>query len=80
MIDLAQAMGDALQFELKNRSSFSEQGNYIINVNILKYEPGNAFKRWLMPGAGETKLAANAFVTIYCLRWCLYNRRMGICF
>lgn len=29
---------------------------YTINSTILEYSPGNAFARWLLPGAGATKL------------------------
>lgn len=33
-----------------------EGSDYTIETKILTYKPGNAFARWLMPGAGATKL------------------------
>lgn len=35
---------------------------YSVNVNILAYYPGNAFLRWLMPGAGATQLTVEAMI------------------
>ncbi|MDR1081713.1 MAG: DUF4410 domain-containing protein [Deltaproteobacteria bacterium] len=36
---------------------------WTIAVDIIKYEPGNAFSRWLMPGAGSTKLSTVAYIS-----------------
>src|SRR3990167_2569541 len=33
-------------------------GKIILNTRVLDYSPGNAFKRWLMPGWGKTVCAA----------------------
>lgn len=32
----------------------------VMNVKILDYDEGNAFKRWMMPGWGATKLSITA--------------------
>lgn len=36
---------------------------YVIDTEILEYAPGNAFARWMLPGAGATKLTTVS--TIY---------------
>ncbi len=36
---------------------------YTLNATIVHYQPGNAFSRWLMPGAGATVLSVEA--TLY---------------
>ena len=35
---------------------------YSVNVNILAYAPGNAFTRWIIPGAGATLLSVEALI------------------
>jgi hypothetical protein len=58
---LADAMGEALSKALEKRLVLGE-GQYTVNVAILEYEPGNAFARWLLPGAGKTRLSVVASV------------------
>ncbi|MCM1512807.1 MAG: DUF4410 domain-containing protein [Oxalobacter formigenes] len=59
--DLAVAMRNALQTEL-SQNGLLANGSYTLHVNILDYAPGNAFKRWLVPGWGETKLSVKAII------------------
>jgi hypothetical protein len=64
--------GDSDAFDLKDamtsalRAAIAGQGltgdGYSVDVNILAYEPGSAFARWLMPGAGATKLTVEASI------------------
>ncbi|MDR1035492.1 MAG: DUF4410 domain-containing protein [Deltaproteobacteria bacterium] len=100
VIDLKQAMREALQTALREKGALREgvapgeqpvtgdgsspgQGTasgegtpplgeaiaapytpyWTVNVDIVKYEPGNAFSRWLMPGAGTTRLSVVANIT-----------------
>lgn len=60
-IDLQWSMNDALNEALKNEGVLG-QGGYLINTTILHYSPGNAFTRWIAPGAGATKLHINSTV------------------
>lgn len=57
-IDTVELMRTALQEALAEREIAwqGEEGvdRFILNVQIDDYEPGNAFKRWLMPGYGST--------------------------
>ena len=34
--------------------------DYVIKTTILQYSPGNAFARWMLPGAGATKLVTES--------------------
>ena len=61
-IDLAAAMSDALQVALKNSSVFATPGRYSLNTTITEYAPGNAFARWMLPGAGGTVLGVECTV------------------
>lgn len=60
---LTDAMRDALRAELEKRAAFATPGDYVLNVSILYYLPGNAFIRWLAPGAGRTSLHIVCTVT-----------------
>jgi hypothetical protein len=59
--DLAQrlqdALGQALQHEALLAPSPPGGSDLHLSIRITRYEPGNAFKRWLMPGYGSTILA-----------------------
>lgn len=39
-----------------------EGDDYRIETEILVYEPGNAFKRWLMPDWGSTKFVTKSLI------------------
>ena len=57
--DLLSTLKTNLESELKNRCfkvAKGGRGKYVLKTAILKYEPGSAFKRWLVPGWGATKL------------------------
>lgn len=54
--DLAEAMEDSIVKSLQKANIQCEDNGLVINTKIIDYEPGNAFKRWLMPGYGETEL------------------------
>ncbi|MDR2301841.1 MAG: DUF4410 domain-containing protein [Deltaproteobacteria bacterium] len=56
---LTQAMAEALEKSLRATGNLGE-GQWIINVDITQYAPGNAFARWLLPGAGATVLGVVA--------------------
>ena len=60
--DLEDAMTSALRAELTRQGLAADNGLYTINVNILAYVPGNAFARYLLPGAGATKLYVEALI------------------
>lgn len=51
---LTEAMSRALQKALA--AAFLEGGPMTVKVDLTGYAPGNAFARWLLPGAGATKL------------------------
>lgn len=51
------AFSTALETALaKEGISASEAGTYSLKSEIVRYKPGNAFARWLLPGAGATEL------------------------
>jgi hypothetical protein len=62
-IDLKLAMTEALQKALREKGVYdAENPQWTVRTEIVDYEPGNAFARWLLPGAGATKLSVVAFV------------------
>jgi hypothetical protein len=62
-IDLKLAMTAALRKALTEKGAFAEQeSQWTVAVEIISYAPGNAFARWLFPGAGATKLSVVAYV------------------
>lgn len=54
-IDIAETMKNAIDAALMKENLAGD--DYTIKTTIIKYDPGNAFKRWLLPGDyGATKL------------------------
>lgn len=60
--DSAQLMKDAMAKALAGSQLPQGENGYKINVVITEYAPGDAFKRWVMPGWGETKLTVQCVV------------------
>ena len=61
--DLATAMDDALKAELGKAGALRLDGaDYVIDTKIINYAPGNAALRWLLPGAGETRLTVESSI------------------
>jgi hypothetical protein len=60
--DLKEAMTSALRTQLSSQGLSIANALYTVNVNILTYEPGSAFARWLMPGTGVTRLTVEAMI------------------
>jgi hypothetical protein len=61
--NLADAMKASLQSALSMHVPQNAAKQYSINVEILQYDPGNAFLRWLAPTAGTTTLSVKAEVS-----------------
>lgn len=65
-VDAERFLQAALQNSLKENGLLLEDTTkkeyYLISAQILDYEMGNAFKRWLMPGYGSTVLAVHTDV------------------
>ena len=55
-IDIQTLLKDSLTKSLQKESMFSESATAALNCNVNRYAKGNAFARWLVPGAGATKL------------------------
>ncbi len=58
-IDIEKLLADALEESLREEkllSTIPREPRLIITSKIAEYEPGNAFKRWLLPGWGSTVL------------------------
>lgn len=59
-VDLQQMFTDALTQQLQGDNllwAAGQQGDHlIITTKVVEYEPGNAFKRWLLPGYGSTAI------------------------
>lgn len=59
--DIAKAMREQLEAKLRESglltASGRTEGSLVLSVKIVDYEPGDAFKRWLMPGYGSTVLS-----------------------
>jgi hypothetical protein len=59
--DVQQTFIDALTEQLQSQDLLWTQGSQgdhlTIVTKIVDYEPGNAFKRWLLPGYGSTVIA-----------------------
>jgi hypothetical protein len=53
---LAEAMRTALNKALTKEHLERADSEYVLVTTIVSYSPGNAFKRWLLPGAGATEL------------------------
>jgi uncharacterized lipoprotein YajG len=65
-IDAAQLLNEALENSLREQGLLlegtSQNNYYAISAQILDYDMGNAFKRWLMPGYGSTVLGVHTDV------------------
>jgi hypothetical protein len=59
---MSEAMRNALREAGVEWAGDTSQGHAIINLRVLNYQPGNAFARWMMPGAGATVLAVDGSV------------------
>jgi len=60
--DSVQLMKDAIDKAIAESQLPQGKDGYAIDVIITEYQPGDAFKRWLMPGWGETKLTVQCIV------------------
>jgi len=65
-VDAAKMMWTALEESLREKdllwTESSKQNYYAISVQILDYDMGSAFKRWLIPGYGSTVLGVHTDV------------------
>ncbi len=59
-LDLVNSLKSALEVTIRNQGINGD--DYRIETDILVYEPGNAFKRWLMPGWGSTKFVTESMI------------------
>ena len=62
-IDISAMLRDAMVNELAKENLLGQQGArdlVTMNVNIIEYRKGDAFKRWLWPGYGSTVLVVEA--------------------
>ena len=62
-IDIETMLSDAMVNELTNENLLGQDGTtnaVTMNVNIIEYRKGDAFKRWLWPGYGSTVLVVEA--------------------
>ena len=60
---LKDTMAGALATALNQEGLTSDTAGYVINTRITGYAPGNAFTRWVLPGAGATKLSTESIIT-----------------
>lgn len=61
--NVEQQLKDAVNAELKNQGLLPNQESSSIltlDLKVLEYSEGNAFKRWLVPNWGETSLTVTA--------------------
>jgi hypothetical protein len=54
-------MRDALLEALTKKGVLGEY-QWVINIDIVKYVPGDAFSRWLLPWSGPTNLTVEATI------------------
>jgi hypothetical protein len=60
-IDIEGMLQEAVESQVAKRDLVHAKGAALgFDVAIIQYEKGNAFKRWLMPGAGKTILSVEA--------------------
>lgn len=59
---LKDAMTGAVQAALAMDGLSGGTAGYSIDTTITSYEPGNAFTRWVIPGAGATRLQTESIV------------------
>lgn len=66
-IDAAGMLRSAMETSLREKGLLTDQASaasrYVINAEILDYEMGSAFKRWLLPGYGSTILSVHTEIT-----------------
>ena len=60
--DAATIMAEAIAKELATSDLPQGTNGYSIDTTIEEYEPGDAFKRWLMPGWGATNLVVQVSI------------------
>lgn len=60
---LKDTMSSALATALNQEGLASDAAGYVISTRITGYAPGNAFTRWVLPGAGATKLSTESVIT-----------------
>lgn len=53
---LDRAFAQALKEALSRQGLNGQKDAYTLKSEVVHYKPGNAFARWLMPGAGATEL------------------------
>ena len=62
-IDIEKLMKVAVEKELSKQGILDLSDNgYILRISIINYAKGNAFARWMLPGAGKTSLSVKADV------------------
>ena len=62
-INIEQMLREAMVKELTTENLLGHAGNpnvVSMNINVIEYRKGDAFKRWLMPGYGSTVLVVEA--------------------
>ena len=60
-IDIESMLQEAVESQVAKHELAHASGEPLaFQVAIIQYEKGNAFKRWLMPGAGKTILSVEA--------------------
>ena len=62
-VDIESMLTEAVVGELRKENLHGLQGNpgvVTMDVNIIEYRKGDAFKRWLWPGYGSTVLVVEA--------------------
>lgn len=59
---LSEAMAGSLNSALSMEGLSASNAKYIVKTKVIEYAPGNAFTRWMLPGAGATKLSTECTV------------------
>lgn len=59
---LSDAMTGSLNAAFSMEGLSASNSKYIIKTKVVEYAPGNAFTRWIIPGAGATKLSTESVV------------------
>ena len=64
-VDIKVVMENALVGKLKAEGMYSDnpEDAFSIKPTVKKYDPGNAFGRWLMPGVGSTVIEVSSDVS-----------------
>ncbi len=64
-VDVEQMLAESLAEQLGKEGILFKEGNsakLILEVQILDYKKGSAYKRWLMPGWGKTDLVVHCYL------------------